>query len=236
MGRPVHLAGLGVDDGRARVEVGAVASQQLAVHEGGRASDFVDAHRLRRRALDRHRAVGDLEVLGVDLQLAGRHRQDPLAHLAGRLQHGVSGHERGPRRERAGAHRRRVGVGVVVGDPVVGDADSLGHDLRLDGLGPVADVGRAREHVHPAVGLDLDPGLRRVAVLVHAGGVLDGGDSLAAVQSHQWPPPDPIWAIRWSGSMSSERSALVMDRSSSLSSVPVDAASDCSTSTVLGSS
>ena len=38
--------------------------------------------------------------------------------------------------------RRRVGVRVVVRDPVVRDADRLGDDLRLDRLRAVADVGR----------------------------------------------------------------------------------------------
>ena len=100
----------------------------------------------------------------------------------------LAGDEGRARRERPGAHRRRVGVRVVVRDPVVRDADRLGDDLRLDRLRPVADVGRPGEDVDAPVGLDLDPGLRRVAVLVHPRRVLDRRDPAAVWMAISGPP------------------------------------------------
>jgi len=47
-------------------------------------------------------------------------------------------------------------------DPVMGHADHVGGDLGVDGLGALAEVDRPRKDVDVAVGLDLDPGLRRV--------------------------------------------------------------------------
>ena len=49
----------------------------------------------------------------------------------------------------------RVGVRVVVRDPVVGDAERLGDDLRLDRLRAVADVRRAGEDVDAPIRLIL---------------------------------------------------------------------------------
>src|SRR5439155_6641838 len=145
-----------------------------------------DGDLLLRRALRDDLAVDDLEIVGIDLELLARDLENSLSHLERGLLRGLARDERRARRERSGADGRRVGVRVVVGDPVVGDADRLGHDLRLDRLRAVADVGGAGEDVDAPVGLDLDPRLRRVAVLIHPRRVLDRRDAAALMDSHQW--------------------------------------------------
>ena len=184
VGREVDLPGPGVDDRRVGFELGAGAGDELAVPERRRARDVCDRHLLLRRALRDHVTVDDLEVGGVDLHLLGRHVEDLLPHLLGRLQHRVPGDERRARGEGSRAHGGRVGIRVVEGDPVERDADRLGDDLRLDRLRAVSDVGRPREDVHAPVGLDLDPGLRGIAVLVHPGRVLDCSRAAASVLGH----------------------------------------------------
>ena len=96
--------------------------------------------------------------------------------------------------------------------PVVGNADRLGDDLRLDRLRAVADVGRAAKTSMRPSGFTLIQRLRRVAVLVHAGGVLDRRDPVAlvcfAISAPPWSRPErrgargaaPLRAGRWSSS------------------------------------
>src|SRR5207253_8963392 len=125
------------------------------------------------RALRDHLAVLDLEVARVDLELLGGDVDDPLPHPLGGETDGVAADERPARGEGAGADSGGVRVGVVHRDPVVRDAERVGNDLRVHRLRALADVDGAGEDVYAAVGLQLDPGLRRVAVLVHAGRILD---------------------------------------------------------------
>ena len=209
--RAVDLAGLGLDDRRVRVQVCACPGDQLAVRPRRRCGDVWHADLLLRGALGDHLAVDDLEVVRRDLELLGRDLEQLLLGAQGRLLDRLAGDEGRARRERARADGRRVGVRVVVGDPLVGDAERLGDDLALDRLRPVADVGRAREDVDTPVGLDLDPRLRRVAVLVHPRRVLDRRDPSANMLRHQWST-SPTWATRCSGSRSPSRALRVIVR------------------------
>src|SRR6188472_505959 len=210
VGRAVDLPRLGVDDRREVLELRPGARDQLAVRPRRRGGDVGNGDLLLRRALGQHLAVHDLEVGGVDLELLARDVEDPLPDSLGRLLDRLARDERRTRRERPGADGRRVGVRVVVRDPVVRDADRLRDDLRLDRLRPVGDVGRAREDVDATVGLHLDPRLRRVAVLVHASRVLDRRDPAALVHSHQWSSGFAIWPTRCSGSRSPSRGSRVI--------------------------
>ncbi len=196
---------VGLDDRRERLQLGAGAGDQLAVGPGRRGGDVGHADLLLRRALRDHLAVDDLEVGRIDLELLAGDLEDLLPHALGGLLRRLARDERRARGERAGADRRRVGVRVVVRDPLVRHADRLGDDLRLDRLRAVADVRGAGEHVDPAVGLDLDPGLRRVAVLVHPRGVLDRREAAAGLDCHQWASGFPSWPTRCSGRRSPVR-------------------------------
>src|SRR5205814_5831205 len=128
-----------------------------------------------------HLAVFDLEVARVDLELLRGDVDDPLPHPLGGEAHGVAADERPARGERPRADGGRVRVRVVHRDPVVRDAERVGHDLRVYRLRALADVDGAGEDVDAAVRLQLDPGLRRVAVLVHAGRILDRREAAPAV-------------------------------------------------------
>ena len=184
MRRQVNLPGLRLHDRRVRLQLRAGAGDQLTVGPGCRGSHIRDADFLLRRALGQDLAVDDLEVGGVDLELLAGDLEDLRAHRESGLLRGLARDERGARRERPRADGRRVGVRVVVGDPLVRHADRLGDDLRLDRLRPVADVGCPGEDVDSPVRLDLDPGLRRIAVLVHPGRVLDRREPAALVDGH----------------------------------------------------
>ena len=202
--------GLRLDDRRVRLQLGAGAGDQLAVAPRRSGGHVGHADLLLRCALRDHLTVDDLEVGRIDLELLAGDLEDLLAHVLGRLLDRLAGDERRPRGERAGADRRRVGVGVVVGDPLVRDADRLGDDLGLDRLRAVADVRGAGEHVDATVRLDLDPCLRRVAVLVHPRGVLDRREAAAGLDCHQWASGFPSCPTRCSGSRSPDRCAGVI--------------------------
>ncbi len=191
MRRGVDPAGLRLHDRRVRVQVGAGAGDQLAVHPGRRCGDVRDADLLLRRALGDHLAVDDVEVLRLDLELLRRDLEQLLARRQRGLLTALPATKVAREANVPGADRRRVRVRVVVRDPLVRDAERLGDDLALDRLRAVADVGGAGEDVDAAVRLDLDPRLRRVAVLVHAGRVLDRRDPAARVLGHSDPPFRP---------------------------------------------
>ena len=184
VGRQIDLARLGLDDRGERLQLCAGPGEQLAIAPGRCRGHVGNADLLLRRTLRDHFTVDDLEVGRVDLELLAGDLEDLLTDVLGRLLDGLAGNERCARGERAGADGRRVGVRIVVGDPLVGHADRLRHDLRLDRLRAVADVGRSREHVDAAVRLDLDPRLRRVAVLVHPRRVLDCREAAAGLDCH----------------------------------------------------
>ena len=170
-----------------------------------------------RSSLGNDLAVDDVEIAWRDLELLRRNVEDAFTCLLGRETDGVAADERAARREAPGAHGGRVGVRVVVGDPLEGDAERVRDDLCVHGPRSLADVDRAGEDVDAAVGLELDPGLTWVAVLVHAGGVLDRCDPPALVLRHYRPPPfdegsgPASWATRCSGSRSPERRSFVID-------------------------
>ena len=234
MRRDVDPAGLGVHDRRERLELRARAGDQLAVGPGRRRRDVRHRDRALRRTLGHHLAVDDLEVGRVDLELLARDLEDLLARLLGCLLDRPSRDERRARRERARADGRRVGVRVVVGDPVERHADRLGDDLRLDRLRAVPDVGGTGEHVDAPVRLDLDPRLRRVAVLVHSRGVLDCRESAAGMDCHQCSG-FPVWPTRCSGSRSPLRGSGVIVRYDPGSSCPTASAIARIVGTVEGS-
>ena len=210
MGREIDLPGLGLDDRRVRLQLSAGAGDQLSVGPRRRGRDVGHADLLLRRALGEHLAVDDLEVGRIDLELLAGDLEDLLAHVDGGLLGSLARHERRPRGERAGADGRRVGIRVVVRDPLVGHADRLGHDLGLDRLRSVADVRRAGEDVDAAVRLHLDPRLRRVAVLVHPRRVLDRREAAAGLDCHQWASGFPSWPTRCSGRRSPVRWSRVI--------------------------
>ena len=184
MRNAVHLAGSRVGECRVGVQLRPGAGDQDPVAVGGRAGHLRHVHPLIGDALDVDPSFINIEVFGADLHLLGRNFQQLLADFPGRLEHCLACHESGPGSEGPGAHRRGVGVGVVEGDPVVGHSDGVGYDLGLDGLGAVADVGGAREHVDATVRLDLDPRLGGIAVLVHPGRVFDSGYAASSMNSH----------------------------------------------------
>src|SRR6185295_9167845 len=169
-----------------------------------------------RSSLGNDLAVDDVEIPRCDLELLRRNVEDALAGLLGREADRIAADERPARGEAPGAHGGRVGVRVVVGDPVEGDAERVGDDLRVHRPRSLADVDGAGEDVDAAVRLELDPRLARVAVLVHAGGVIDRRDPSALVLRHYRPPPfdeasEPAcWAARCSGSRSPVRRSFVI--------------------------
>ena len=207
-----------------RLERRPVAGDELAVDVRRGARDVGHGDLAVRRALRQDLALDDLEVVRRDLELLGGDVEDPLLRLLGREAHGVAADERAARGERPGADRGGVGVGVVHRDPVVRDAEGVGDDLRVDGLRALADVDRAGEDVDATVRLELDPGLARVAVLVHARRVLDRREPATAMLGHQAPPPfapryvmrcspsGACWFARCSGSRSPVRRSDVIAR------------------------
>src|SRR5439155_12321460 len=124
----------------------------------------------------------------------------------------VAADEGAARGEGAGADRGRVRVRVVHRHPVVGHAEGVRDDLRVHRPRPLADVDGPGEDVDAAVRLQLDPGLARVAVLVHAGRVLDRRDPATLVLGHYASPPfvEAPWPARCSGRSSPERGSLVI--------------------------
>ena len=212
----VAHAGVGVGH-RIGLEVHAGAGDQLAEAPGGRRRDLADRHPLVGRALHVDHAVLDVEVGGVDLHRLTGDLEHLLLGLLGGLEHREPADEGAARGEGAGAERRGVGVRDVHVDRLVGHAERVGHDLRVHGLGALAEVDGAGEDVDAPVGLDLDPGLRRVAALVHAGGVLDRGEAASTMlhRAASWGSPSfasASWSTRCGGSHSPERSSFLMSR------------------------
>src|SRR5439155_8301629 len=119
VGWAVDAARLRVDDRRVRLQLGARAGDQLAVRPGRGCRNVGNADLLLRRALRDYLAVDHVQVLGRDLELLRGDLEQLRAGVRGRFQDGVPGDERRAGREGAGADGRRVGVRVVVGDPVV---------------------------------------------------------------------------------------------------------------------
>ena len=196
-----------------RLQGGRRAADQLAVVVGRRAGDVGDADLLLRGALGSDDAVRDLEICRVDLELLRCDVEDSLAHPFGGEPYGVAADERAAGCERAGADGGRVGVRVVHRHPVVGHAQGVGDDLRVDGLRALPDVDRACEDVDASVRLELDPGLARVAVLVHARRVLDRREPATAMLCHQASSPSSrCCATRCSGSRSPVRGSRVIAR------------------------
>ena len=182
-----------------------------------RRGDLADRHLLVGRALHVDHAVLDVEVGGVDLHRLTGDLEHLLLGLLGGLEHREPADEGAARGERARAERRGVGVRDVHVDRLVGHAERVGHDLRVHGLGALAEVDGAGEDVDAPVGLDLDPGLRRVAALVHAGGVLDRGEAASTMlhRAASWGSPSfasASWSTRCGGSHSPERSSFFMSR------------------------
>src|SRR5882724_7500215 len=206
-----------VADVGVRLERRTRAGDQLAVVPGCGRGHFRDPDLPVRSSLGNDLAVDDVEIPGRDLELLRRNLEDAFTCLLGREANRVAADERAARGKAPGADGGRVGVRVVVGDPVEGDAECVRDDLRVHGPRSLADVDRAGEDVDATVGLELDPGLARIAVLVHARRVLDRRDPPALELRHYRLPPfdegsgPASWATRCSGSRSPERRSFVID-------------------------
>src|SRR5579875_2927992 len=100
-----------------------------------------------------------------------------------------------------------------------------------------------------AIRLDLDPGLRGIAALIHTGRILDGCDAATAVYAHYLPPSragrasrhasgwvcgSNCWSTRCIGSRAPSRLWLVIARRSAGNSTPVASAAASSVETVDG--
>ncbi len=202
---------------RIRLEVHAGARDQLTEAPGAGGRHLADRHPPVGRPLDVDHAVLDVEVCGVDLHRLAGDLEQLLLGLPGRLEHRQAADEGAARGERAGAERRGVGVRDVHVDRFVGHAERVGHDLRVHRLRSLPEVDRAGEHVYAPVGLDLHPGLRRIAPLVHAGGILDRGEPASTMlhRAASWGSPSfasAIWSVRCAGSHSPERGSFFMSR------------------------
>ena len=173
-----------VADVGVRLERGSGTGDQLPVVPRRGCGDLRDADLPVRRSFRDDLSLDDVEVGGCDLELLRRDVQDPLACPLGSESHRIAADECAAGREAARAHRRRVGVRVVHRDPVVRDAEGVGGDLGVDGTRALPVVDRSGEDVDAAVGLELDPGLARIAVLVHAGRIFDRRDPTALVFRH----------------------------------------------------
>ncbi len=181
MGVELDGAGLGIDGG-VRLERRARAGDQLAVGPRSlplrRRRPRPSSPARRGRTPRRRRSRGRRRRPRATCEAMSSTRS---RRLLGRVADGVAADERAARGERARADGRRVGVRVVHRHPVVGHAERVGDDLGVHRPGALADVDRAGEDVDAPVRLELDPGLARVAVLVHAGGVLDRGETRGRV-------------------------------------------------------
>src|SRR6266550_5393653 len=226
-----------VADVGVRLQCRTGAGDQLAVIPGCGGGHLRDPDLPVRSSLGNDLAVDDVEIAGSELELLRGNVENACACLLGCEANGVAADERAARGEASGAHGGRVGVRVVVGDPVEGDAERVGDDLRVHGPRSLADVDRPGKDVDSPVGLELDPGLARVAVLIHSRGVLDRRDPPALVLRHYRPPPfdadsgPPSWATRCSGSRSPVRRSFVIDLYASGRSYPTRSAAARTTGT-----
>ena len=154
---PAGAAG-GVDLGHRRHRVGAPAQQQLVVVRllGQRG----DRHALRRRALDAHRPVDQLEVGARRLQLLLGEVEQLLAHVLGGAQHRAAVVERGLRARCAGVERAGVGVLVEHREVVGLHPQHLGGQHRQRHHGAGAALLGAGDDRARAVAVQLEIGAR----------------------------------------------------------------------------
>ena len=152
-------------------KAGLGAGLHRAAHRIGLDGELAEAHRLAGDADDRHRAIGDHEVLLGAFEVLRGEPQDLLAHRPAGLVDGGPRHHRTAARKGAGAPVELVGIAGDDIDIANVDADLVGRDLGEAGEMPLplgADSGgdadlAARLHLHLGALIGADAGALHIA-------------------------------------------------------------------------